>query len=113
MSHSLVHLFWLQPVCTTEIGRLALKYKELESKGVKLATLSCDPVCILLRFHAPNQIYPRHESLSYNLFITGDTKSTLGRIVAARKIISPVCVSAVPTDSEGALPESSAPTTTW
>jgi alkyl hydroperoxide reductase subunit AhpC len=31
-------------VCTTEIGRLALKYKELESKGVKLATLSCDPV---------------------------------------------------------------------
>ncbi len=33
-----------QPVCTTEIGRLALKYKELESKGVKLATLSCDPV---------------------------------------------------------------------
>ncbi len=34
----------MQPVCTTEIGRLALKYKELESKGVKLATLSCDPV---------------------------------------------------------------------
>lgn len=34
----------LQPVCTTEIGRLALKYKELESKNVKLATLSCDPV---------------------------------------------------------------------
>jgi len=33
-----------QPVCTTEIGRLALKYKDLESKGVKLATLSCDPV---------------------------------------------------------------------
>lgn len=33
-----------RPVCTTEIGRLALKYKELESKGVKLATLSCDPV---------------------------------------------------------------------
>ena len=31
-------------MCTTEIGRLALKYKELESKGVKLATLSCDPV---------------------------------------------------------------------
>ena len=35
---------FLQPVCTTEIGRLALKYKDLESKGVKLATLSCDPV---------------------------------------------------------------------
>ena len=34
----------VQPVCTTEIGRLALKYKELSSKGVKLATLSCDPV---------------------------------------------------------------------
>ena len=33
-----------QPVCTTEIGRLALKYKELSAKGVKLATLSCDPV---------------------------------------------------------------------
>mmetsp|Transcript_16749 Transcript_16749/g.50040 ORF Transcript_16749/g.50040 Transcript_16749/m.50040 type:complete len:250 (-) Transcript_16749:646-1395(-) len=32
------------PVCTTEIGRLALKYKELHSKGVQLATLSCDPV---------------------------------------------------------------------
>jgi len=32
------------PVCTTEIGRLALKYKDLQSKGVKLATLSCDPV---------------------------------------------------------------------
>jgi 1-Cys peroxiredoxin 6 len=31
-------------VCTTEIGRLALKYKELSAKGVKLATLSCDPV---------------------------------------------------------------------
>ena len=34
----------LQPVCTTEIGRLALKYKELSSKGVKIATLSADPV---------------------------------------------------------------------
>ena len=33
-----------QPVCTTEIGRLALKYKELEKKGVKLATISADPV---------------------------------------------------------------------
>ncbi|CAL5219368.1 g1188 [Coccomyxa viridis] len=32
------------PVCTTEIGRLALKYKELTSKGVKIATLSADPV---------------------------------------------------------------------
>ncbi len=31
-------------MCTTEIGRLALKYKELSAKGVKLATLSCDPV---------------------------------------------------------------------
>lgn len=34
----------LQPVCTTEIGRLALKYDELSKKGVKLATLSADPV---------------------------------------------------------------------
>ena len=34
----------MQPVCTTEIGRLALKYKELSSKGVKIATLSADPV---------------------------------------------------------------------
>ena len=34
----------LQPVCTTEIGRLALKYKDLQKKGVKLATLSADPV---------------------------------------------------------------------
>ena len=34
----------VQPVCTTEIGRLALKYKELSDMGVKLATLSCDPV---------------------------------------------------------------------
>ncbi|KAK9805880.1 hypothetical protein WJX73_000499 [Symbiochloris irregularis] len=32
------------PVCTTEIGRLALKYDALKSKGVKLATLSCDKV---------------------------------------------------------------------
>ncbi|KAA6427155.1 MAG: glutathione peroxidase, partial [Trebouxia sp. A1-2] len=32
------------PVCTTEIGRLALKYKDLQKKGVKLATLSADPV---------------------------------------------------------------------
>lgn len=32
------------PVCTTEIGRLALKYDALEKKGVKLATLSCDKV---------------------------------------------------------------------
>lgn len=38
----------MQPVCTTEIGRLALKYDELAKKGVKLATLSCDPVCSLL-----------------------------------------------------------------
>ncbi|KAL3132699.1 hypothetical protein ABBQ32_009209 [Trebouxia sp. C0010 RCD-2024] len=37
-------LLLLQPVCTTEIGRLALKYDELEKKGVKLATLSADPV---------------------------------------------------------------------
>ena len=42
--------FWvvLQPVCTTEIGRLALKYKELQDKDVKLATLSCDSVRNLL-----------------------------------------------------------------
>ncbi|KAK9856833.1 hypothetical protein WJX84_011901 [Apatococcus fuscideae] len=32
------------PVCTTEIGRLALKYATLQEKGVKLATLSCDSV---------------------------------------------------------------------
>lgn len=39
-------LLLLQPVCTTEIGRLALKYDELEKKGVMLATLSADPVSI-------------------------------------------------------------------
>ena len=40
-----LEVWWcLQPVCTTEIGRLALKYKELSSKGVKIATLSADPV---------------------------------------------------------------------
>jgi len=32
------------PVCTTEIGRLALKYDELTALGCKLATLSVDPV---------------------------------------------------------------------
>merc|ERR1719198_1921838 len=32
------------PVCTTEIGRLALKYDELVGMDVKLATLSVDPV---------------------------------------------------------------------
>ena len=37
----------LQPVCTTEIGRLALKYDELAAKNVKLATLSADPVSLL------------------------------------------------------------------
>ena len=31
-------------VCTTEIGRLALKYDQLEEMGVKVATLSVDPV---------------------------------------------------------------------
>ena len=35
---------FMQPVCTTEIGRLALKYDDLKAKGVKLATLSADPV---------------------------------------------------------------------
>jgi peroxiredoxin 6 len=30
------------PVCTTEIGRMALKYDYLASKGVKVAALSCD-----------------------------------------------------------------------
>ena len=35
----------MQPVCTTEIGRLAIKYDELSKMGVKLATLSCDKVC--------------------------------------------------------------------
>lgn len=44
-----MHLLSLQPVCTTEIGRLALKYDELEKKGVKLATLSADPVSISSR----------------------------------------------------------------
>ena len=39
-------LLLLQPVCTTEIGRLALRYDELEKKGVMLATLSADPVSI-------------------------------------------------------------------
>jgi 1-Cys peroxiredoxin 6 len=43
---SLCLIYLLQPVCTTEIGRLALKYKELASKGVKIATLSCDPVSL-------------------------------------------------------------------
>merc|ERR1712046_485802 len=32
------------PVCTTEIGRLALKYDELCALDVKVATLSVDPV---------------------------------------------------------------------
>jgi 1-Cys peroxiredoxin 6 len=32
------------PVCTTEIGRLALKYEELKKLNVALATLSVDPV---------------------------------------------------------------------
>merc|ERR1719190_233872 len=32
------------PVCTTEIGRLALKYDKLAEMGVKVATLSVDPV---------------------------------------------------------------------
>jgi hypothetical protein len=32
------------PVCTTEIGRLALKYDELESLDCLVATLSVDPV---------------------------------------------------------------------
>lgn len=32
------------PVCTTEIGRLALKYDELTKMGCKIATLSVDPV---------------------------------------------------------------------
>ena len=32
------------PVCTTEIGRLALKYDYLESLDCKVATLSVDPV---------------------------------------------------------------------
>lgn len=30
------------PVCTTEIGRMALKYQYLADKGVKVAALSCD-----------------------------------------------------------------------
>lgn len=30
------------PVCTTEIGRMALKYKKFAEKGVKVAALSCD-----------------------------------------------------------------------
>jgi len=32
------------PVCTTEIGRLALKYDQLTEMGIKVATLSVDPV---------------------------------------------------------------------
>ena len=32
------------PVCTTEIGRLALKYDELTAMDCKIATLSVDPV---------------------------------------------------------------------
>ena len=31
-------------MCTTEIGRLALKYDELTEMGCKIATLSVDPV---------------------------------------------------------------------
>jgi len=30
------------PVCTTEIGRMSLKYKDLAEKGVKVAALSCN-----------------------------------------------------------------------
>lgn len=32
------------PVCTTEIGRLAIKYDELDAMDCKIATLSVDPV---------------------------------------------------------------------
>lgn len=39
----------LQPVCTTEIGRLAIKYEELSKMGVKLATISCDKVCFSIQ----------------------------------------------------------------
>jgi len=45
--HDLSHLHISSPlhtVCTTEIGRLALKYDQLEEMGVKVATLSVDPV---------------------------------------------------------------------
>ena len=37
-------VYTLLIVCTTEIGRLALKYDELVAMDVKLATLSVDPV---------------------------------------------------------------------
>ena len=47
------HHCCLQPVCTTEIGRLALKYKDLQKKGVKLATLSADPVNLPARIPLP------------------------------------------------------------
>jgi alkyl hydroperoxide reductase subunit AhpC len=30
------------PVCTTEIGRMALKYKYLADRNVKVAALSCN-----------------------------------------------------------------------
>ena len=32
-----------QPVCTTEIGRLAMKYEELKAMDCLVATLSVDP----------------------------------------------------------------------
>lgn len=31
-------------MCTTEIGRLAIKYDELDAMDCKIATLSVDPV---------------------------------------------------------------------
>ena len=39
-----LHRSFFTSVCTTEIGRLALKYEELTEMGCKLATLSVDPV---------------------------------------------------------------------
>ena len=43
MTHRIV-LVYMTAVCTTEIGRLALKYDELEEMECLVATLSVDPV---------------------------------------------------------------------
>eukprot|EP00775_Hariotina_reticulata_P011193 gene11193-11343_t len=60
------------PVCTTEIGRMSLKYKDLAAKNVKVAALSCNALGEHQRWlddvvaHCENKItvnFPISESL--------------------------------------------------
>ncbi|XP_021889527.1 1-Cys peroxiredoxin [Carica papaya] len=87
------------PVCTTELGKIAAYGPELESKGVKLLGLSCDPVQSHSEWFKDVEAYtpgcrvtypviadPKREILAQLNMVEPDLKDPSGSLVPSRAL---------------------------